>query len=108
MRVRPLAIGVALILFAISPVRGIDTLPPAISDPEFWKMISDFSEKGGTFAFEMFMSNESSFQEIIPDLVRIAPQGGAYVGVAPEQNFTYIAALRPKIAFIVDIRRENM
>src|SRR5262249_48992489 len=31
-----------------------------------------------------------------------------YVGVGPEQNFTYIAALQPKIAFICDIRRQNM
>ena len=31
-----------------------------------------------------------------------------YLGVGPEQNFTYIAALRPKLAFIVDIRRGNL
>jgi hypothetical protein len=31
-----------------------------------------------------------------------------YLGVGPEQNFTYIVALQPKIAFIVDIRRGNM
>jgi hypothetical protein len=30
------------------------------------------------------------------------------MGVAPEQNFTYIAAIQPKIAFIIDIRRQNM
>jgi len=34
--------------------------------------------------------------------------GGAYLGVGPEQNFTYIAAFEPSIAFIVDIRRQNM
>jgi hypothetical protein len=34
--------------------------------------------------------------------------GGVYLGVGPEQNFTYIAATQPKIAFIFDIRRENM
>jgi hypothetical protein len=28
--------------------------------------------------------------------------------VGPEQNFTYIAALRPRIAFILDIRRQNL
>jgi hypothetical protein len=37
----------------------------------------------------------------------VAP-GGVYLGVGPEQNFTYIAAVRPKIAFIIDIRREIM
>jgi hypothetical protein len=31
-----------------------------------------------------------------------------YLGVAPEQNFTYIAALEPRIAFILDIRRGNL
>src|SRR5690606_8855031 len=32
--------------------------------------------------------------------------GGAYIGVGPEQNFTYIAAIRPSVAFIIDIRRQ--
>ena len=32
--------------------------------------------------------------------------GDVYMGVGPEQNFTYIAAIRPKMAFIVDIRRQ--
>ena len=31
-----------------------------------------------------------------------------YLGVGPEQNFTYIVALQPKMAFIFDIRRGNM
>jgi hypothetical protein len=31
-----------------------------------------------------------------------------YLGVGPEQNFTYISALAPRMAFIVDIRRQNM
>jgi hypothetical protein len=30
------------------------------------------------------------------------------MGVGPEQNFTYIAALKPKMAFIVDVRRGNL
>ena len=34
--------------------------------------------------------------------------GGVYMGVGPEQNFQYIAGLKPKIAFIIDIRRQNM
>ena len=71
-------------------------------------MVTAFSEPGGYFQYENFVSNEISYQEIMPDLVRIARQGAVYVGVAPEQNFTYIAALQPKMAFIVDIRRQNM
>jgi hypothetical protein len=113
MRLRILAIGlVASLLFISAPqrtlVQAADTLPGAITDTAFWKMISDFSETGGGFAFEMFMSNEITFQNIIPDLMKQAPQGGVYLGVAPEQNFTYITVLRPRMAFIIDIRRENM
>jgi len=41
-------------------------------------------------------------------LTAAAKPGGAYLGVGPEQNFTYIAALQPSIAFIIDIRRQNL
>ncbi len=34
--------------------------------------------------------------------------GGVYLGVGPEQNFTYIAAVRPRLALIIDIRRGNL
>jgi hypothetical protein len=113
MRLRTLAIGLlASLLLILVPQRPVvqaaDTLPSTVTDAAFWKMISDFSEKGGTFAFEMYMSNEITFQNIIPDLVKQAPQGGVYLGVAPEQNFTYITVLRPRMAFILDIRRDNM
>src|SRR5438105_3431733 len=84
-----------------------DTLPREISDDAFWRMISDFSEKGGSFRFE-YMSNEREFEFVIPELKKATKPGGAYLGVGPEQNFTYIAAARPKIAFIFDIRRDNM
>jgi hypothetical protein len=107
MRIRVVLILVVLILLG-SSFRAADTLPTTITDAEFWKIIDTFSERGGKFDFEMYMSNEVTFQNIIPDLVTRVPPGSAYIGVAPEQNFTYITTLRPKIAFIVDIRRENM
>jgi len=71
-------------------------------------MVEEFSEPGGTFRYENFISNERSIQYVIPDLKRNTKPGGVYLGVAPEQNFTYIAAIQPKIAFIFDIRRQNM
>ena len=52
-------------------------------------------------------SNERPFQNVVPAL-RQFPRGGVYLGVAPEQNFTYIAALEPRMAFILDIRRGNL
>ena len=44
---------------------------------------------------------------MLPPLVQKARQNRVYVGVGPEQNFTYIVALKPKMAFIVDVRRGN-
>ena len=45
---------------------------------------------------------------IVPALVRSAVPGRSYVGVGSEQNFTYIVAIRPVIAFVIDIRRGNL
>jgi hypothetical protein len=108
MRIRLFAVCLITALLINPVLRAADTLPGSVSDQEYWKMISDFSEPGGTFAFEMYMSNEETFQLILPDLLKRVPTGGVYLGVAPEQNFTYISVLRPKMAFIIDIRRENM
>jgi hypothetical protein len=108
-KVRIPLIGLSLALLLIAPLHhGADTLPAQISDQEFWRMISEFSEPGGSFRYENFLSNELSIQRVIPALKAGAQPGGAYLGVAPEQNFTYIAALQPKVAFIIDIRRQNM
>src|SRR5262252_4893068 len=85
-----------------------DTLPERLTNKEFWKMITDFSEAGGYFRSDNFLSNEAGYQRIIPLLKKDTRPRGAYLGVGPEQNFTYIVALEPKMAFIVDIRRQNM
>jgi len=85
-----------------------ETLPERLSSEEFWRMILEFSEPGGYFRSDNFLSNESGYQHVIPAMTQTAPPNGVYIGVGPEQNFTYIAALAPKMAFIVDIRRQNM
>jgi hypothetical protein len=85
-----------------------DTLPKQISDRAFWRMIVDFSEPGGVFGSDNLLSNETTYQEVIPELRKHASTDGVYLGVGPDQNFTYIAALHPRIAFIIDIRRQNM
>jgi len=83
-------------------------IPARLSDSTFWRLITDFSEPGGFFRSDNFVSNETSFQYVIPELQRTIRPGGVYLGVAPDQNFTYLIALRPRIAFIIDIRRQNM
>ena len=103
-----IAAAVVLAGVAAFSARAADTLPAQYTDAEFWRIINDFSEPGGAFPYENFVSNEVSYQDIIPDLTRLAKTGGAYIGVAPEQNFTYIAAIKPKVSFILDIRRQNL
>jgi len=102
--------GAALIalLLVSSGLRSAETLPAQIPDDVYWKLIDSSSEPTGEFISENFTSNENGFQMILPDLLKVANQQGVYIGVGPEQNFTYIAALHPKIAFIVDIRRQNL
>jgi hypothetical protein len=83
-------------------------IPPRLSDSTFWRLVTDYSESNGYFRSDNFVSNENTFQWVIPDLQRTTKPGGVYLGVGPDQNFTYLIALRPKIAFIFDIRRQNM
>ena len=85
-----------------------ESLPSSLSDEAFWRLVSDFSEPNGFFRSDNFLSNEVEYQWVIPTLTSTVGAGGVYLGVGPEQNFTYIAALRPKLAFIVDIRRGNL
>src|SRR6185312_8954015 len=62
----------------------------------------------GFFRSDNLVSNEMQFQYVIPVLQQTLLPMSAYLGVGPDQNFTYIAALKPRISFIVDIRRQNM
>ena len=101
-------IGSLFLVLSVIPFRAADTLPAQLNDSEYWKTISDFSEPDGSFIADFYTSNEPGYQVVIPQLTKSVAPGGVYIGVGPEQNFTYIAALRPKIAFIVDIRRDIM
>jgi hypothetical protein len=85
-----------------------DRVPSQLADTTFWRMVNELSEPAGWFRSENFVSNETLWQHVIAPLRAVVPRGHAYLGVGPEQNFTYIAALEPSIAFIVDIRRQNL
>lgn len=79
--------------------------PPSLTDGEFWSLIDTVSEPPGTFDIsDNLVSNEPHVAE---NARRLGASGGVYIGVGPEQNFSYIARVRPAMAFIVDIRREN-
>ena len=109
-----LGFGLAAVVFLAAMVVGPrpgavqQNLPGRLSDSEFWNLVNEYSEPGGYFRSDNFVSNETAFQRVIPDLKRQIKPGGVYLGVGPDQNFTYVAALQPKLAFIIDIRRQNM
>lgn len=75
---------------------------------EFGALIARLSEPGGNFGRPAPISNERNFTLPLPELSQRANEGGVFVGVGPEQNLTFIAAMNPTLAFVVDIRRDNM
>jgi hypothetical protein len=81
-------------------------LPENLTTTEFSRLIRDVSEEGGYFFSDNLISNESPYLTVVDKLRQLGGTGGAYIGVGPEQNFTYIAKVRPRIAFILDIRRQ--
>ena len=111
-----LAIAAAILIVAPATPAGTlakpaaleDTLPSQISDAEFWRMVTEFSEPNGPYPYENYVGNEVMLQRVIPAARKHAKLGEVYIGVGPEQNFTYALALEAKMAFVVDIRRQNM
>jgi hypothetical protein len=80
-------------------------LPDRLSDEQFWSLVTQLSEPGGEFKpSENLVSNEPLFVHTVR-LMRA--RGGVYIGVGPEQNFSYIARVRPAMAFVLDIREQN-
>ena len=75
--------------------------------PSFASEIASLSESPGYFDTDNLISNERSYLHVIPELEAL-PRGGAYVGVGPDQNFSYIAHVRPAVAYLIDIRRDNL
>src|ERR1041384_2451831 len=98
----------ALAFVIAAPLGAQSPIPSQLSDKDFWQLVNDVSEPGGYFRSDNFLSNEMGFLYPIPELKRITKPGGIYLGVGPEQNFTYIAALQPKMAVLFDIRRQMM
>lgn len=82
--------------------------PSQLTDQQFWNLSRDSSEADGVFRSDNLLSNETTFQFVIPDVLKTAKQGRVYMGVGPEQNFTYMAALKPAMAVIIDIRHGNL
>ena len=80
----------------------------SLSAAEFGALVSRLSAPSGYFDTDNLISNEGSYLHPLTLFDRLGVRGGAYIGVGPDQNFSYMARVRPRIAFIVDIRRDNL
>jgi hypothetical protein len=115
-RTRGARLSVALVVsvvaagltFQLDAQAARKALPTRLTDQEFWQLSSELSEHDGEFQSDNLVSNEVWQQYVIPDLLKAVSPAGVYLGVGPEQNFTYIAALKPAMAFIIDVRRGNL
>src|SRR5262245_12416747 len=109
---RTIAVALAAVMsvaaLAPRPAGTAADLPPRLSDREFWRLSVEWSEPNGYFRSDNLTSNELLFEHVVADLVKRTRAGDVYLGVGPEQNFTYIAAVKPAMAVIFDIRRGNL
>lgn len=85
---------------------GVQAAPAA--DSAFARLVERLSEPGSYFDTDNLISNEASYLHVLGALRERGLSGGAYLGVGPDQNFAYIAQVRPAIAFVIDIRRDNL
>jgi hypothetical protein len=117
MRRIKMALALSVVVFATGAAthqaRARETLPSTLSDREFWALSERLSEPDGSFVSrsgspDNLLSNENSISSVAAELAARVKPGGVYLGVGPEQNFTYIAAMRPRLAFVIDIRRGNL
>src|SRR3954468_5646230 len=103
---RVAAILALAIVYAV-PARA-QSLPSRLSDDDFWRLVNDLSEPGGYFRSDNFVSNETTFQHVIPEVVKSHPSGCGSTGAGQAQNYPYIVAVRPGLSIVTDIRRQNM
>ncbi|MCP4727367.1 MAG: hypothetical protein GY863_20185, partial [bacterium] len=96
---------VFLLLLIVQPLYAQS--PPEISPEEFSRMVVEMSESGGYFPSDNWVTNEVCYLEVMQALEQNEIKGGVYIGVAAAQNFSYIAKIRPQMAFFCDIRHLN-
>jgi hypothetical protein len=95
----------ALLLAAATPLAAQRRAP---AEPSFGALVARLSESGGYFDSDNIITNEASYLQVASQLEKVGVHGGVYLGVGPDQNFSYVALIRPTMAFMIDIRRDNM
>src|SRR5262245_54947346 len=96
---------------AQSPERDVaptKALEHSFTAQQFGQLVDKFSESNGYFDSDNLISDETSYLHVMGKMRQMKVSGGAYIGVGPDQSFSYIAQIRPDIVFITDIRRDNL
>jgi len=108
-------VSALVLLAACGPVDGSVASPAAmaavsepVADSVFVELVDRLSEPGGYFDTDNLISNEDSYLHPLGILRELGTRGGVYLGVGPDQNFSYMAQVRPEMAFLVDVRRDNL
>jgi hypothetical protein len=101
-----LVVGASIIPWSVEQPQAAAAVPVSIE--QLGRYIDQWSEPEGYFDSDNFISNETSYLHVIDDLHSRVRPGGIYLGVGPDQNFSYIVHTRPMLAIITDIRRQNM
>ena len=104
---RAVSVAVIVCVATLFTQRADRTPSPGSS---FASLVAALSEEPGYFDTDNLVSNERSYLHVVPELRALAGRQprGVYLGVGPDQNFSYIAHLRPSLAIVIDIRRENL
>ncbi len=97
----------ATLLLTPALARG-QSAPAPRPTTDFGRLVDRLSEGGGFFDSDNLVSNETSYLHVLGGFDALGVRGGAYIGVGPEQSFSYIAHIRPEIAYLIDIRRDNL
>ncbi len=105
---RPLVLLVQSLVLFTAPLPPTATRLAGTQATAFSRLVERLSEPGGYFDSDNLVSNETSYLHVVPALASLGVHGGAYLGVGPEQSFSYIAEIKPEVAVLVDIRRDNM
>ncbi|MBO0799960.1 MAG: hypothetical protein J2P31_14160 [Blastocatellia bacterium] len=98
----------AVLLLTLTPATIAQKADETPKRNDFAQLVARLSERAGYFGSDNLVSNELSYQHVLGRMSRMNLSGGAYLGVGPDQNFTYIAQIKPRIAILIDIRRDAM
>lgn len=108
-------VGAFALLGGAAPVHAQAVRAPAVApslapltDARFAELVAELSEPGGFFDTDNLISNERSYLHALSALDRVGVRGGGYIGVGPDQSFSYIAHTRAELAFLLDVRRDNL